>query len=972
MTAMRSLLALTASAPADCGCALIASTVDNEPGTSSATWSGVLGVEGQMTGDGRFIELNALYWDDLPLPLRYVAQDVGAHDGAQVVGRITRIWREDDGRIMGEGDFDSDSSHGQEAARQVANGLTTGVSMDLDDVSFEVRMSSELVSLMEAEGVAPDNAELADDDGRIKVASVKSDDEVRITTSGRIRAATIVAIPAFAEAKIALAAGGNMQTFGYNPSQARAPKGTSRGGQWIDTPGGIAAMSASLTPQGEHAGRTTQALNDSGLLNGGWENAGGPHSVRPYTDADGNRRLLYLQFDEGADEGSDSWYVNDVPEGDYGPDFSNPGNYTNPDTLENTISWIQENYPDVYSSHVQTFSDPTIEQQQQQPAEPGREPISIDVTPLLDQPPCPVEVTAAFNALNKTEEMEFGSEEYMACAQYARDLLAKAVDDGYEKAQVAVDALDTFLAVDWSMWQPEDEDAPDLAEPGLDEPLTASATAAFGYNPDQARVPKGQEKGGQWIDTPGGVATTGRELAEGWGATSKTTMNALNEVNFLGGGWFEGGGPNAGKEFTDSDGKKKLIYLRNDANAENEWYSEVYEVDDNGDPLFGSTDISAYGGLGQALDAIKKRVGKQGEMAGGVQSFADDQIDEKALLETPACPVEVTFAINLLNRTQDTEFLSDEYLSLAERARDFMQAAVDKGFEPAQELADKLDAFLAVNWTDLTDEDLKMPEDTEMEQAPDSSLMASAAKDFPPREWFRDPRLKEPTALTVTDDGRVYGHLAVWDTCHIGHAHSGCVKPPRSNANYAYFRVGSVLTSDGTEIATGRITLETRHALGTLNATQTLAHYEDTGRAVADVAAGEDRHGIWIAGALRPGVSERQIRALRGSPLSGDWRRIAGNLELVAALAVNVPGFPIPRPSGLVASGRVQSLVASGMVPPRKVARPGTPNALSDDDLRYLKALAARERKNEADQMALRVKKSQLAMRRKNFRLVSF
>jgi hypothetical protein len=41
------------------------------------------------------------------------------------------------------------------------------------------------------------------------------------------------------------------------------------------------------------------------------------------------------------------------------------------------------------------------------------------------------------------------------------------------------------------------------------------------------------------------------------------------------------------------------------------------------------------------------------------------------------------------------------------------------------------------------------------------------------------------------------------------------------------------------------------------------------------------------------------------SDVSGDWRRIGGNLELVAVLAVNVPGFPkirVRELEGLVAS----------------------------------------------------------------------
>lgn len=230
--------------------------------------------------------------------------------------------------------------------------------------------------------------------------------------------------------------------------------------------------------------------------------------------------------------------------------------------------------------------------------------------------------------------------------------------------------------------------------------------------------------------------------------------------------------------------------------------------------------------------------------------------------------------------------------------------------------------------------------------SPTDALVAAAAPARPPAGWFEDPRLEGPTPVTVTDDGRIYGHLATWGTCHIGNPEGPgkCTEAPRSITDYAYFRTGETVADNGDRIPVGVITLDTLHARGDLGARATMAHYEDTGTGVADVTAGEDQFGVWVAGSIRPGVSADQVRILRASPLSGDWRRIGGNLELVAALAVNVPGFPVPRPSGLVASGLVQSLVASGMVPPAKVIAPGQPGALSLDDLRYLKQLAARER----------------------------
>ncbi|WP_239382307.1 hypothetical protein [Frankia sp. CIT1] len=190
------------------------------------------------------------------------------------------------------------------------------------------------------------------------------------------------------------------------------------------------------------------------------------------------------------------------------------------------------------------------------------------------------------------------------------------------------------------------------------------------------------------------------------------------------------------------------------------------------------------------------------------------------------------------------------------------------------------------------------------------ALVASAGPMEPPAAWFDDPHLSELTPLTITADGWVYGHLAGWGTCHTG-VSGACVTPPRGGT-YAYYRTGAVLAAGGALVATGPITMGTGHAstaAGT-SAAEAIAHYDNTGTAVADVAAGEDAYGIWFAGAMRPDVTDMQVRALRASGLSGDWRMLGGRLQLVAALAVNVQGFPVPR--ALAASGTPVALVAAG------------------------------------------------------------
>ncbi|MEJ2860546.1 hypothetical protein [Actinomycetospora flava] len=192
-------------------------------------------------------------------------------------------------------------------------------------------------------------------------------------------------------------------------------------------------------------------------------------------------------------------------------------------------------------------------------------------------------------------------------------------------------------------------------------------------------------------------------------------------------------------------------------------------------------------------------------------------------------------------------------------------------------------------------------------------MEAPAIPVTPPDAWFDDPCLPGPTPLTVTREGHVLGHVAAWNTRHVGLP--GHVTPPSSASGYRYYLSGQVETETGRLVSTGRITLGTGHADLAGNLTAASEHYDNTGSAVADVVCGEDAHGIWFAGALRPDVTPSQVRTLRASSLSGDWRPVGrGGLELVGVLAVNVPGFPTPR-QAVTAAGDVAAVVAAGVVP---------------------------------------------------------
>lgn len=189
------------------------------------------------------------------------------------------------------------------------------------------------------------------------------------------------------------------------------------------------------------------------------------------------------------------------------------------------------------------------------------------------------------------------------------------------------------------------------------------------------------------------------------------------------------------------------------------------------------------------------------------------------------------------------------------------------------------------------------------------TLVAGGFPVAPKDEWFQDPQLASATPLTITDDGQVYGHIATWGTAHIGYQGQK-VTAPRSASGYAYYCLKQAVSASGKTYNVGNLTLSGGHADIRASAEQAVAHYDNTNSAVADVTAGEDKHGIWVAGSLRPDVTPEQLRVLRASAPSGDWRPINGHLELVAVCQVNVPGFPVAR--ARVASGAITALVAAG------------------------------------------------------------
>lgn len=179
---------------------------------------------------------------------------------------------------------------------------------------------------------------------------------------------------------------------------------------------------------------------------------------------------------------------------------------------------------------------------------------------------------------------------------------------------------------------------------------------------------------------------------------------------------------------------------------------------------------------------------------------------------------------------------------------------------------------------------------------------------YPEAAWFADQQLGQLTPLTITPEGRVFGHIAPWGQCHTGSPDGGCILTPESSAGLPYFNTGTLYTADGSQVLVGQLTVGGGHADIMLSYRGALAHYDDVATAWADVHAGQDAHGVWVAGAVRPGLSELQVRSIRAASVSGDWRGVGNRSELVAVHCVNSPGFPIAR----VAAGGQLAVVAAG------------------------------------------------------------
>lgn len=140
--------------------------IDEGPGL--VPWHGVLAPEGKMSGDKRMFAVDSMRVRPLPLPLTWQKTTGQGHEGSVTVARIDRVARVD-GEIRGSGVYLA-TADADEAVGLVAEFGRYGVSVDADDSAFELDEENKAV----------------------------------VFTSARACGASMVGIPAFHEAWIAL------------------------------------------------------------------------------------------------------------------------------------------------------------------------------------------------------------------------------------------------------------------------------------------------------------------------------------------------------------------------------------------------------------------------------------------------------------------------------------------------------------------------------------------------------------------------------------------------------------------------------------------------------------------------------------------------------------------------------------------------------------------------------------------------
>jgi hypothetical protein len=986
-------------------------------------WQGPIGFEGVATGDKRFIEVGALRWETLPAPIRYAAKDVGAHDGAEVAGRILTIERRDTEdpnvkAIWATGDFDVDGEVGAEAKRHVEKELTNGISMDLDDVSFEVRETT--------------------------MASGEVGEEMA-TTSARVRAATIVAIPAFEGARVEMATEMDADQLKERVELSRKRTVEAETAQIVT---GTTAV--------ESTESQTEQTADFSYLPPVWRsNYAGQLPMPSLVLSHMEQEVAALAADLGKSDAETLETLgnevgNELYPKLYGQLKASVKSFEK-NVQASDVDGIFNDVLDLYRHALlmlratdkhELASETNVGSALRGLVQAADEMRGISqrlsegnvIQALVDDSNGELKnETHLAEASRPHDDLDYDDDEYAAAVEtfkknwvdkvgglpkYIREVakgIRKSNPSWSESRRIAtaVNQIKRWAAGGGNVTAKTRAKAAAALAEWEAKKAAAKATATVGVqafdSTDYERVALfitatiATAKALGWTPDPDGPKGYGYRNEDGWKIL--VTHQGTGQGNAF--ALFNEDGDQYGYAPSFVEAAFHAMELANlgdedeDFDLENDDLSTDEDAPTDEDEAMANTMIQTFSANVAAAvkfaeeAAITIVFDQAGNILGVVEPDAIKPVAgggkpaekpaETPAVEQPAAAVAAAagtdaFAAAVPDDEEagaGEEGSAPQTMPVYDAEGNLIGVVKIEYVQPLAEPAKPGTVAPVVTTTaaaaeteTLAVEEVEGPDELEdlsgVQYAPEdrASLVASggtqqmalSAPIAPPKDWFFMAEPDQPTPLTITPEGQVYGHLASWNVCHLAMPNgvNECVTAPRSNTNYSMFHLGYVTTAEGVDVPVGRISMNTGHAGDDWNPRRALAHYENTGLAAADVHARDGKHGIWFSGALRPDATPAQIRSLKASPLSGDWRRTTAGMELVMALAVNQPGFAVPRPKGLVASGALQSLMAAGMVPPKTIIKPGRPGALSTEDIMYLKRAAERERNHEGDQLKLR------------------
>lgn len=167
--------------------------------------------------------------------------------------------------------------------------------------------------------------------------------------------------------------------------------------------------------------------------------------------------------------------------------------------------------------------------------------------------------------------------------------------------------------------------------------------------------------------------------------------------------------------------------------------------------------------------------------------------------------------------------------------------------------------------------------------------------DFAPLPGMeRDALEGNPSPITCDDAGRLCGYVARTgqEVPDLPFRFKVPVEP--DFREYAMPSTVSVLDEGYEPIwqSVGMLSWKDGHPSADITPEEAVAHYNDPQRAIAAVAYGQDRFGIWCAGRLLDPTPGNVLR-VNVQPVSGDWRVRNGKWRFLGACLVNVPRLSI-------------------------------------------------------------------------------